>query len=169
MEGHALVVADVTGAEDFLAAGYSGDKELMRIYSSGADSYIEFAMVTGALPPGSVRDKKDRAKEAIRAQHKTSKLAIQYGVQSGTLSKYLGVPGWKAGRIIQAHKRGYGVYWQWVDDYAANARKKGFVETDYGWRQDISHMSDRSVLNFPQQSGCAELLRMASSFLVDDG
>jgi DNA polymerase-1 len=35
--GYALVTADITGAEDWLAAGYSGDPELMRIYSGGAD------------------------------------------------------------------------------------------------------------------------------------
>src|SRR5260370_39532455 len=48
-EGYAIVHGDIVGAESWLAAGSSRDPELMRIYSSGADQYIEFAMVTGAL------------------------------------------------------------------------------------------------------------------------
>ena len=50
--GYAVISADITGAEDWLAAGYSGDPKLMEIYSSGKDSYVEFAAITGAVPPG---------------------------------------------------------------------------------------------------------------------
>lgn len=168
-EGMALVACDVTGAEDWLAAGFSGDPELMRIYSSGADSYIEFAAVTGAVPPGTKRDKNNKELEIIRAQHKTAKLAIQYGVGPETLSTYLGVPVWKAGRIINSHKEAYGVYWQWVEDQAQLAKQRGYVETDFGWHQSTGHMNANSILNFPQQAGCAELLRCACNLLVDAG
>jgi DNA polymerase family A len=168
-EGMALVACDVTGAEDWLAAGFSGDPNLMRIYSSGADSYMEFAAVTGAVPPGTKRNKSNKELEIIRAQHKTAKLAIQYGVGAETLSTYLGVPVWKAGLIINSHKQGYSVYWQWVEDQAALAKERGYVETDFGWRQSTEHMSANSILNFPQQAGCAELLRCACILLVDAG
>jgi len=167
--GYAIVSADITGAEDWLAAGFSGDEKLMEIYSSGKDSYIEFAAVTGAVPPGTVRDKSNKELEAIRRQHKVAKLAIQYGVGEGTLAKYLGVPAWKAGLIINSHKLAYAVYWGWVEDQSKIARNRGYVETDYGWRQSTRNMSERSILNFPQQSGCAELLRMACDILLDGG
>jgi hypothetical protein len=168
-KGMALVTGDVTGAEDWLAAGFSGDPELMRIYSSGADSYVEFAAVTGAVTPGTKRDKKNKILEIIRAQHKTAKLAIQYGVGGKTLRQQLNVPLWKAQYIINCHKQKYAVYWQWVDDQAKLAEERGYVETDFGWRQSIEHMSYNSILNFPQQAGCAELLRCASILLVDAG
>lgn len=167
--GYAIVSADITGAEDWLASGYSGDPELMRIYSSGADSYIEFAQITGAVPPGTKRDKKNRELESIRAQHKVAKLAIQYGVQENTLSKQLGVPVWRAGRILNSHREAYSVYWRWVQDQGIIAQNRGFVATDYGWRQSTSRMNERQVLNFPQQAGCAELLRNACCLLLDEG
>jgi DNA polymerase-1 len=167
--GYAVVSADITGAEDWLAAGYSGDPNLMQVYSSGADSYIEFAIVTGALPPGSKRDKSDREMERIRAQHKIAKLAIQYGVGPETLSKQLGVPLWKAGQILAAHRSAYAVYWQWVDDQALIAANRGYVVTDFGWRESTMNMNDRAILNYPQQSGCAEVLRMACNLLLDGG
>jgi DNA polymerase I-like protein with 3'-5' exonuclease and polymerase domains len=168
-EGMALVACDVTGAEDWLAAGFSGDPELMRIYSSGADSYMEFASVTGAVTPGTKRDKNNKELEAIRAQHKTAKLSIAYGVGGETLRKYLGVPLWQAQHIVNSHKQAYAVYWQWVDDQAKLAEERGYVETDFGWRQSIEHMNYNSILNFPQQAGCAELLRCASILLIDSG
>lgn len=96
--------------------------------------------------------------EKIRAQHKIAKLAIQYGVGETTLSRQLGVPVWKAGQILNAHRRAYSVYWQWVADRAKEAANRGYGETDYGWRQSTMNMSERSILNFPQQSHCAELL-----------
>lgn len=168
-KGMALVTCDIVGAEDWLAAGFSGDPELMRIYSSGADSYIEFAAVTGAVPPGTKRDKSNKELEIIRAMHKTAKLAIQYGVGGETLRKYLGVPLWKAQYIVNSHKQRYAVYWRWVDDQATLAEERGYVETDFGWRQSIEHMSFNSILNFPQQAGCAELLRCVCILLVDAG
>ena len=116
-----------------------------------------------------MRDKKNKELEIIRAQHKTAKLAIQYGVGGETLSTYLGVPLWKAQKIINRHKQGYAVYWQWAEDQAKLAEERGYVETDFGWRQSTEHMSANSVLNFPQQAGCAELLRCACILLVDAG
>jgi hypothetical protein len=44
-----------------------------------------------------------------------------------------------------------------------------YVETDFGWRQSTEHMSFNSILNFPQQAGCAELVRCACILLVDVG
>jgi hypothetical protein len=167
--GYALVTADITGAEDWLAAGFSGDEKLMALYSSGLDGYMEFAAVTGAVPPGTKRDKGNPELEKIRAQHKVAKLAIQYGVKENTLAKQLGVPVWKAGQIINAHKEAYSVYWQWVDDQAELAKERGYVITDYGWRQDITHMNENAILNYPQQAGCAELLRLACTLLMDEG
>jgi hypothetical protein len=167
--GMALVSCDVTGAEDWLAAGFSGDPELMRIYSSGNDSYMEFAAVTGAVPAGTPRNRANGALELIRSAHKTAKMSIQYGVGGTTLGQYLGVAGWKAGWVINSHKRAYSVYWQWGEDQAELAEELEYVATDFGWRQSTQHMSERSLLNFPQQAGCAELLRCACNLLVDVG
>jgi DNA polymerase I-like protein with 3'-5' exonuclease and polymerase domains len=163
------VHADIVGAESWLAAGLSRDPELMRIYSSGADQYIEFAMVTGALPPGTVRNKMDREMERIRAMHKTALLAINYGVKSKTLSLYLGVPEWKAGAIINAHKAAYFQYWNWAEEEVEAAKARGYVETFYGWRLDVEHAPFNTVLNFPQQAACAEVLRGACIKLCDRG
>jgi len=168
-EGMAIVHADIVGAESWLAAGFSGDPELMRIYTGGADQYIEFGVVTGMLPPGSVRDKSNPGRERIRAMHKTALLAINYGVKEKTLATYLGVPEWKAGAIINAHKTAYGVYWEWAITRVEKAKKLGYIETDFGWRLDAEHAPFNTLLNFPQQAACGEILRAACVFMCDRG
>jgi hypothetical protein len=167
--GYAIVHADIVGAESWLAAGFSGDPELMRIYSSGADQYIEFAIVTGALPPGTKRDKNNREHENIRAQHKTALLAINYGVKEKTLAIYLGVPEWKAAAIINAHKGAYAIYWGWAVDQVLAGQDRGYVATDFGWTQDTEHANFNTILNFPQQAACGEVLRAACVKLCDRG
>ncbi len=168
-EGMAIVHGDIVGAESWLAAGFSGDPELMRIYQSGADQYIEFSVVTGMLPPGTVRDKSNPGRERIRAMHKTALLAINYGVKEKTLATYLGVPVWKASAIINAHKTAYGVYWEWAITVVEEAKKRGYIETDFGWRLDAEHAPFNTLLNFPQQAACGEVLRAACVFLCDRG
>jgi hypothetical protein len=168
-EGMAIVHGDIVGAESWLAAGFSGDPELTRIYQSGADQYIEFGIVTGMLPPGTVRDKSNPGRERIRAMHKTALLAINYGVKEKTLGTYLGVPEWKAGAIINAHKTAYGVYWEWAITRVEEAKKHGYIETDFGWRLDAEHAPFNTLLNFPQQAACGEVLRAACVLLCDRG
>jgi hypothetical protein len=62
----------VTGAEDRLATGFSGDPELMRIYSSGEVGYLEFAAVTDADPLGTRCDKTSRDLVNNKAMHKSA-------------------------------------------------------------------------------------------------
>jgi hypothetical protein len=168
-EGYALVIADIVSAESWLAAIYSGDPGLTRIYASGADSYIEFAIVTGAAPPGTVRNKKNAELERIRSMHKTALLSINYGVKEKTLSEYLGVPVWQASRIINDHREAYAVYWGWVEDQRGKAHENRCVETDFGWQMSTVSAKATQIDNFPQQAGCGEVLRAACIRLVDLG
>jgi DNA polymerase I len=115
-EGRAIVHADIIAAEAGIAADLSGDPELIRIYQSGADQYLEFAKSAGVVPPDSVRDKKNPELEAIRGLYKVALLAIQYGVGAEKLSQNLGLPLWQAERIIASHKRTYSTYWAWVSE-----------------------------------------------------
>jgi len=101
--------------------------------------------------------------------HKTALLAINYGVKEKTLATYLGVPEWKAGAIINAHKTAYGVYWEWAITRVEEAKKRGYIETDLGWRLDAEHAPFNTLLNFPQQAACSEVLRAACVLLCDRG
>ena len=113
-EGMAIVHGDIVGAETWLAAGFSGDPELMRIYRPARISTSSSASSRACCRPAPCATSPTPGRERIRAMHKTALLAINYGVKEKTLGTYLGVPVWKAGAIINAHKTAYGVYWEWA-------------------------------------------------------
>jgi hypothetical protein len=169
-KGRAIVHADIIAAEAGIAADLSGDPELIRIYQSGADQYLEFAKSAGAVPQEAVRDKKNAELEALRDLYKVALLAIQYGVGAETLSQNLGVPQWQAERIIASHKRTYATYWAWVDAQIERAHREGYISTGFGWTLAIGPDTSRNtLLNFPQQAGCAEILRLACVLAVERG
>ncbi len=169
-EGRAIVHADIIAAEAGIAADLSGDPELIRIYQSGADQYLEFAKSAGAVPPDAVRDKNNAELESARDLYKVALLAIQYGVGGRKLALNLGVPVWKAERIIAAHKRTYAAYWAWAEAQIERAYREGYVSTDFGWTMAVTADTPRNtLLNFPQQAGCAEILRLTSTLAVERG
>jgi DNA polymerase I-like protein with 3'-5' exonuclease and polymerase domains len=168
--GRALVHGDIVGAEAGISADLSGDPELIRIYTSGADQYIEFAMVSGALPLGAVRDKKNVAMEKIRDLYKTALLAIQYGVGADTLARQLGVPLWRAERIIASHKKAYEIYWRWANAQIAKAKMDGFIRTAFGWTYVVDDDTNHNLLlDFHMQAHCAEVLRLACVLCEERG
>jgi DNA polymerase I len=169
-QGRAIVHADIIAAEAGIAADLSGDPELIRIYQSGADQYLEFAKSAGAVPPNAVRSKSNAELEEIRALYKVALLAIQYGVGGEKLSQNLGKPLWQAERIIASHKRAYATYWASAEAEIERARQQGYVSTHFGWTLAVGPDTPRNtLLNFPQQAGCAEILRLACILAVERG
>ena len=138
-EGRAIVHADIIAAEAGIAADLSGDPELIRIYQSGADQYLEFAKSAGVVPRDAVRDKRSPELEAMRDLYKVALLGIQYGIGAGTLSQNLGILLWQAERIIASHKRTYATYWAWVDAQIQRRESKA-----------ISQLSSAGLWQSPQ-------------------
>lgn len=168
--GRAVIGFDIEAAETAIAADLSGDPELLRVYNSGADQYVEFAISAGALPPGTTRDSGYAELEAVRDIYKVAALAIQYGVAAATLAINLGIPYWEADRIIADHKRTYATYWAWAEAQISKAYRDGFISTSFGWTMAVDrHTPHNRLLNFPQQATCAELLRLTCVLVEERG
>lgn len=164
--GMALIQIDIIAAEAALAAGFSGDPEGLRVYESGADQYLEFAKATGAAPP----DATMTTHETSRNIYKIALLAINYGVGAATLALQLGVPRWKAERILADHKRIYATYWAWAEAQVKHARRNGYISTSFGWTMSVDkNTPHNTILDFPQQAACADVLRIASLMAVERG
>lgn len=169
-QGRAVIGFDIEAAETAIAADLSGDPELLRVYNSGADQYLEFAIAAGALPPGTKRAPDDNELEAVRDLYKIAALAIQYGVAAATLAINLGVPYWRADRIIADHKRIFATYWAWTEAQIAKAYNEGSISTSFGWTMAVDRHTPRNrLLNFPQQATCAELLRLTCVLVEERG
>jgi hypothetical protein len=169
--GRAIVHGDIVAAEMGIAGDASGDPELVRVYNSGLDPYIEFAKSAGALSPNAARDKINAPEtERIRSVYKVADLAIKYGIGGQKLATNLGLPLWQADRIIASHKRTYSTYWAWADAQVEQAYREGSISTAFGWTLAVARNTRRNtVLNFPQQAACAELLRLTLVLAVERG
>ena len=169
--GQALAYTDLKSAEVGIAAGLSDDPNMKKCYvdavNGGDDVYVGFAKLAGAIPPDGTRY--THPKE--RKLYKTAMLASQYGQMPPSLARKNGLPRWVAQDLYNKHKSVYARYWQWIENEVLNAEVAGHMDTLLGWRRPVSQrdVNANSLLNFPIQAGCAEILRLATGYMLDAG
>jgi DNA polymerase I-like protein with 3'-5' exonuclease and polymerase domains len=101
---------------------------------------------------------------------KVLQLGINYGMGVRSLAKGLGRHPLIASEIIERHKRRYPRFWEWRTAMVQNAMLDRRIESVFGWQLLISHSpNQRTLYNFPMQSGGAEMLRLATMRLCDAG
>ena len=67
-----------------------------------------------------------------------------------------------ASEIIERHKRRYPRFWQWRADMVRTAVLERRIKSEFGWLLYLSTSpNQRTLYNFPMQSGSAEMLRLA--------
>jgi hypothetical protein len=151
-----------------IAAALSGDQALIEDYRSG-DIYHALARLCGRTQePDPIKWKK--ANPEMRVQMKPLQLGINYGMGVRSLAKGLGKHPLIASEIIERHKRRYPRFWEWRTAMVQNAMLDRRIESVFGWPLLISHSpNQRTLYNFPMQSGGAEMLRLATVRLCDAG
>jgi hypothetical protein len=163
--GKALAYLDYSSME-FLAAaalsnGHSGpNNPMLDLYKSG-DPYLNFGKIIGLIPPDATRDMP--GVEVIRDRLKVLCLGTQYGMQASTLATRLGVSEIEAHEMLQLHRGLLSQYWHWSEDWLHHSLTSGMMRTVYGWQcaTGITELSERSIRNWPIQSTCADLFRLA--------
>jgi DNA polymerase family A len=168
--GQALAYVDLKSAEVGIAAGLSRDPNMKKCYldamNGGDDVYVGFAKLAGAIPPDGNRY--SHSKE--RKLYKVAMLASQYGQMPPGMAKRNGLPLWVAQDLYNKHKSIYRRYWEWIENEVLHAEVTGHMDTLFGWRRPISgRVGTNSLLNFPIQAGCAEILRLATVYMLEAG
>jgi DNA polymerase I len=158
---------DWNGQEIGVAAAYSGDRQLIEDY--GGDIYHALARMCGLTKePDPIKWKKGQPQ--ARQRMKVLQLGINYGMGVPSLARGLDRHPLIASEIIQRHKHRYPTFWQWRTDLARAAMLERRIESAFGWPLHISHSpNQRTLYNFPMQSGGAEMLRLATMRLCDAG
>ena len=151
-----------------VAAALSGDTALMDAYRAG-DIYHALARVLGFTnDPDPVNWKK--ANPAMRTRMKALQLAVSYGMGVPSLARGLDRHPLIASEIIERHKRSYPRFWQWRADMVRTAMLERRIESMFGWPLHITTSpNQRTLYNFPMQSGGAEMLRLAAWRLYEAG
>jgi hypothetical protein len=163
--GRALAYIDYSSMEFLGAAalsdGHTGaSNPMLDLYRSG-DPYTGFGKIIGQIPPDATRA--TPGVEAIRDRLKVLCLGTQYGMQAATLATRLGVSDIEAHEMLLHHRGLFSQYWHWSEDWLHAALDSGTMRTVLGWQcaTGISEFSERSIRNWPVQSTCADLFRLA--------
>jgi len=149
------------GAAADLSDKHTGpENPMMDLYRSG-DPYFNFGKTVGQIKRDAVRHAP--GVEEKRDQLKVMCLGTQYGMQHLTLSTRLGVSETEAHEMLQLHRGLFSQYWAWSEDWFQNALNTGVMRTPFGWQciTNITERSERSIRNWPIQSFCADIFRLA--------
>jgi DNA polymerase-1 len=156
-EGFALAYVDWSQQEFGIAAALSGDSKMLAAYRSG-DPYLTFAKQAGAVPQWATKETHKSERELF----KICALAVQYGMEAGSLALRIGKPPVLARSLLQAHRETYRTFWRWSDHAVDHAMITGSINTVFGWRQQVvAGANPRSLRNYPMQANGAEMLRLA--------
>ena len=151
-----------------VAAAESGDRALIDDYAGG-DIYHALARLCGLTnDPDPVHWKK--TDPALRNRMKPLQLGINYGMGVPSLARGLDRHPLIASEIIERHKRRYPRFWQWRTNMVQTAMLERKIESVFGWPLYLSTSpNQRTLYNFPMQSGGAEMLRLATVRLCEAG
>jgi DNA polymerase I len=175
MRGFMVFPRDTVGAyldwrtqEVGVAAARSGDAALIADYRAG-DIYHALARATGFTDdPDPARWKK--AHPVMRGRMKALQLGINYGMGVPSLARGLDRHPLIASEIIGRHKRRYPRFWQWRADMVQAAMLERRIESVFGWPLHISTSpNQRTLYNFPMQSGGSAMLQLATMRLCEAG
>jgi len=164
--GTALAYIDYSSME-FGGAGALSNKHvpgsnnpMLGLYGGG-DPYLDFGKTIGLIPPDATRQ--TPGVEVIRDRLKVLCLGVQYGMQTSTLATRLGVSETEAHEMLRFHHELLSQYWHWSEDWLHHSLSSGMMHTVYGWQcaTGITELSERSIRNWPIQSTCADIFRLA--------
>jgi hypothetical protein len=141
---------------------------MLELYRSG-DPYLNFGKIIGQISPDATR--KTPGIETIRDRLKVLCLGTQYGMQAATLASRLGVSDIEATEMLLHHRGLLSQYWHWSEDWLHHALDTGTMKTVLGWQcaTGITEFSERSIKNWPTQSNCADLFRLACVWATRHG
>jgi hypothetical protein len=161
--GYALVYADWSQQEFYLAGYLSRDAQMLQDYRSG-DPYIAAAIRWGLAPGGATK----KTHREIRDCIKIACLAILYGIQAEALGVRIGRSTAFAADILRMHHRTYKRYWEWVESLLDSVAFRREIVTRLGWKMRIKgRFNERSLGNYPMQATGGDLLRVGMSLAVE--
>lgn len=163
--GCGLAYVDWSQQEFGIASALSGDPNMIEAYESG-DPYLEFAKQARAVPPDATKNTHGTQRDLFKA----CALAVQYGMESESLSKRIGQPVIVARDLLRLHRETYRKFWTWSDGAVDHAMMHGKLWTVFGWTVYTgTNPNPRAFRNYLMQANGAEMLRLACCLAVERG
>ena len=151
--GHKLIVADWSAQEVRIHAYLTQDKQLIEIFKSDKDPYIETAL--------RVYDRKIEKDDPYRDTMKSSFLGATYGQTAPGLEHNYGIPLKDGEELLNKFWAGFPGSASWCH---GQRKEKKYVESVMGrrfWVNPYNDAHERNNLNHPHQSTAADMMKLA--------
>ena len=163
--GEVLIAADYSAEEIAVAAGLSGDVQLRAAYEAG-DPYVALGEMAGMIQPGMEPGQVLQARKIC----KSLALGRQYGMGFRAFRKKSGASYSQAARVWQFFERTFTKFADWQQRSVAQARRRGWITTRYGWKaQVVTQTRETTLFNWPVQAGAGDVLRLAVILAAQEG
>jgi len=165
-KGNVLVSIDYSQIELRVAAGLSGDKNLVKVFQDGGDVHTAVAAQVFNVPPELV----DRE---MRRRAKVINFGILYGMGVNALRLNLGagISREEASKFLSDYFENFSGLHAWIENVKANAARTGYTETLYGRRRyfpgfksplpQMKAQAERMAMNAPIQGTQADIIKLA--------
>ena len=163
-EGTEMLVADYNQIELRCIAHLSGDPGLVDAFTTGEDIHTRTAASVFGVAPQDVTIEQ-------RSKAKMVSYGLAYGMEAYGLGQRLAIPTGEAQQILDAYFAAFPSVRQFMDDTVAEARDKGYTETEFGRRRRIPELSsnqrnvrmagERQAMNAPIQGLAADIFKVA--------
>ncbi len=173
--GNEFLVADYNQIELRVIAHLSGDPGLVEAFTTGQDIHTTTAARVFGVEPADVT-------HAQRSKAKMVSYGLAYGMEAYGLGQRLAIPTSEAQVILDAYFAAFPSVQQFMEDTVAEARARGYTETEFGRRRRIPELSsgqrnirlagERQAMNAPIQGLAADIFKVALVRLdkaLDDG
>ena len=164
--GYAVVDIDWSTQEVGIMAALSGDPEMIADFKSG-DPYLGFAKRAGLVPENATKETHAEQRQLI---FKPVVLGQNYGMTAHGIAARTGKTLLWARQIHARHRHVYPVYHRWLADAVTQAQLERSLCSPFGWPLAVTgNTKPRSLMNFPAQSGGADMLRIAAIAATEAG
>lgn len=153
--GRKLLIADYSQIELRIAAHLSGDESMIKIFNNNKDIHTKTAEELGVS----------------RRTAKVINFGILYGMSAYGVSETLGINVEDAQGLIDKYFLTYPQLAKYSQKIVAEAQEKGYVETLYGRRRELSELfspierirnfAQRAAINTPIQGTAADIIKLA--------
>ena len=97
-------------------------------------------------------------------------IGMSYGQTPFGLAKNTGLPLVTAEAVHKDLRRIYARYWRWIETEVMRAEIAGSISTPLGWLMPVTKDTPHTrLLNFPMQAACSDIMRLATTFMLEEG
>jgi DNA polymerase I len=163
-KGFSLLSLDYSQIELRIAAHYSGDATMLKVFKKDEDIHAETARKINGL-------KKEEVTPAIRNTAKALNFGLIYGISLFGFARSANISRMKAQEFIQKYKQKFPRMFEYLEEAKKIAREKGYAETMFGRRRYIPEIKssnwqikasgERMAINMPFQGSAADIMKLA--------